>query len=53
MYNTLRGVKKLMQEKYLNFDLKYMRCVQNKNGNRKGFTQSVVGQESTIFTVFY
>lgn len=53
MYNTLRGVKKLMQEKYLNFDLKYMCCVQNKNGNRKGFTQSVLGQESTIFTVFY
>ena len=53
MYNTLRGVKKLMQQKYLNFDLKYMRCVQNKNGNRKGFTQSVLGQESTIFTIFY
>ena len=27
MYNTLRGLKKLIQQKFLNFDLKYMRKI--------------------------
>ena len=30
-----------------------MRCVQNKNSNRKGFTQPVLGQESAIFDNYF
>lgn len=51
MYNTLRGLKKIDTTKMFKFWLKIY--AQNKNGNRKGFTQSVLGQESTIFTIFY